>query len=120
MTRVQQLIGAHPGRYCQRVTIKRQADSQSIGSDGQLLETGATYASRWAKVAAVLGGERVLADQTVADVTHVVRMHSDSSTRAITPQMWLLMADGTRLDVVRVVDVQMREMEVLLLCKQRV
>ena len=111
-----QALGLQPGEYGQRVTIYR--DTPTVNTDGQLVETGGALFRRWAKVEPYGGGERYQNQQQQADITHRVRMRSDSQSRTITPRDWLVLADGTRLDIERVYDVDLRRVELALECKQ--
>jgi head-tail adaptor len=122
------LPGTDPGQYDQRVTIYKRPSSPTVNADGQDEDPDAKtlVARRWASVLPVTGagrtrtGERTMAGQTQADVTHEVRMHSDSLTRTFTPAMWLTLPDGTRLDIESVIDVGLRRVEVQLDCNERV
>ena len=113
-----QRIEANAGDYDKRVRIYQ--DDPDENTDGQRVESGKLFCRRWAKVVPVAGGERFLDKQTTADVTHRVRMHFDSHTRRITPKMWLLLADDTRLNVKRALDVEGRGVEIELECNQRI
>jgi len=88
-SRTSQALGLQPGEYDQRVTIEPYG-----------------------------GGERHQNKQQQADITHRVRMRSDSQSRTITPRDWLLLADGTRLDIERVYDVDLRKVELAIECKE--
>lgn len=113
-----QRIEARAGDYNKRVRIMQ--DDPSENPDGQKVEDPTLLCRRWAKVVPFGGGERFQDGQTQADVTHRVRMHSDSHTRQITPKMWLLLSDGTRLNIERVLDVEGRRTELELLCNERI
>jgi len=115
-------VQAWAGEYDQRVTIKQKSTTVNPNEDGQIPETAATYATRWASVypASMRGNdEKFVALQTRADVTHQVRMRSDDLTRAITPKMWILLADDTRLDIKLVIDVDLRRVEILMYCNEQ-
>jgi len=111
-------IGAWAGEYDQRVTIYQ--NQPTTNADGQEVEGEVEFLQRWAKVTPIAGQERFLAQQTQADITHRVRMRSDVQTRTITPAMWLKLLDGTRLDIKRAFDVDLRRVELELECNQRV
>ena len=111
-------IEANAGDYDKRVRIYQ--DDPAENTDGQKVEVPKLFCRRWAKVVPVAGGERFLDGQTTADVTHCVRMHSDSKTRRITPKMWLLLADDTRLNIKRALDVEGRRTEIELECNERI
>jgi len=111
-------IEANAGGYDKRVRVYR--DDPTENDDGQKVEAPKLFCRRWAKEVPVGGTERPLDQQMQADVTHRVRMHSDSHTRQITPKMWLLLSDGTRLNIKRVFDVEGRRTELELECNQRI
>ncbi len=110
------------GSYDRRVTVWQ--NEPTYNTDRQPVENGVEFISRWVNVRPVAGpergGERFQAQQTQADVTHLVRMHSDSQTRTITPKMWLTLHNGTRLDITRITDVGFRQIELELECNERI
>ena len=110
-------LGLQPGEYDQRVTVHR--DSPGTNADGQRVEAGAALMRRWAKVEPYGGNEREGNQQQHADVTHRVYMRSDRETRAITPKDWLVLRDGTRLDITRTYDRDLRRVEIVMECNQR-
>lgn len=109
-------IGLQPGEYDQRVTLYR--DSPTANEDGQLVEAGAAICQRWAQVRPFGGGEKHANQQQQADVTHKVKLRSDRMTRQITPRDWLLLRDGTRLDIERAYDEDLRKVQIVMECKQ--
>jgi len=109
--------GRQPGEYDQRVAIYR--DTGSVNADGQRLENDAMVARRWAKVEPAGGGERFANQQQHAETTHKVRMRSDTITRTLSGRDWIRLRDGTRLDVLRAYDVDLRRVEIALECKER-
>lgn len=106
------------GQYDKRVTIWK--NEPTYNADGQLVENAVEFISRWVNIRPVGGQEQFQAQQTQADVTHLMRMHSDTQTRTITPQMWITTHDGRRLDIQRVFDVGERRIELELECNQRI
>lgn len=108
------------GNYTERVTIYQDPSTRSVSDDGQKPEDGEVYCTRWARRLPVSGSERFQNLQVQAEVTHRLRIHSDTQTRAITPAMWLVTSDGTRLDLLRIFDPDDRRMELELECKERV
>lgn len=108
---------AWAGEYDQRVTIWKNVPT--VNDDGQKVEAAVEYIKRWAAIRPISGQERFLAQQTQADVTHRVRLRSDSQSREITAQYWLTLRDGTRLDIKRVFDVELQQIELELECNQR-
>ena len=114
-------LGTDPGRYDQRVRVFKRAsgnvnaDGQDENPDGETL-----VARRWASVLPVTGNERTMVGANQADVTHAVKMHSDSVTQTIAPEMWVKLGDGTRLDISSAFDVELRGVEIQLNCNKRV
>lgn len=110
------------GSYDKRVTIWQ--NEPTYNTDRQPVENPVEFISRWVNIRSVTGrgrgGERFQAQQTQADVTHLVRMHYDSQTKIITPKMWLTKHDGTRLDILLAFDVDDRHIELELECNQRI
>ncbi len=111
-------IRAHAGEYDKRVTIWK--DSPTTNADGQCVENPVKVMQRWARVIPLTGREAVQAQQLQADVTHRVTMHSDTLTRTIVPAWWLTLSDGTRLNIVSAIDLEMAKIEVELMCNKRV
>jgi len=108
------------GEYNQRVGVYRNPSDRSANTDGQRPEDETKFIDRWAAVWPVGGRERFLAQQVQADVTHRVRMRSDNQTRQITSAYWLLLSDGTRLNIKRVYDVDLRKVEIEMECNERI
>lgn len=111
------MIHAYAGQYDQQVRVWK--NTPTTNTDGQRVEGPTLWITRWARVTPVNAGERIVAQQMQADITHRVRIRSDTQTRQLTPAMWLKLADGTRLDIVRAYDVDLRRVELELECKQR-
>jgi SPP1 family predicted phage head-tail adaptor len=91
----------HAGTLRQRITI--QSATTAADASGQLTETWSTYATRWAEVLPTAGGEQQRGMQRRAEVTHVLKLHHDSLTAAVTPRMralWL----GRTLNFLRAYD----------------
>jgi len=107
------------GDYDRRVAVKRNKAARSANADGQRPEDAETFCTRWCKIRPVSGREALQNQQTQADVTHRVRMHSDTQTRQITPAMWLVTGDAERLNIVRVFDPDGRRIEIELECVER-
>ena len=110
-------IGGLAGEYDQRVTVWK--DAPTTNADGQRVENSTEVGRRWCSIHPLSGRERFMAQQAQADVTHRVRMRSDTLTRTIRPTHWLTMRDGTRLDIERVFDIDMRKIELELQCNER-
>jgi len=106
------------GHRTKRVRIYKQAAGTTPNNDGQIEEDAELYATRWAKVEALQGNERVAASQVQANTNYRVRLPSDPLTRAITAEMWLLLEDDTRLNVTAAYDIEERRVEVELLCSR--
>jgi SPP1 family predicted phage head-tail adaptor len=76
-------IGA--GKYRTRVVIEQPTNVVGDYNDPQL--SWATYITRWSELDTGSGREFVRAQQVIPELTAVVRMRSDTGTRAITPRM---------------------------------
>ena len=111
-------IEARAGEYDQRVTVCK--NDPTTNPDGQQVPAEDEWIRRWASVLPVSGRERLLAQQTQADITYRVRMRYDTQTKTIMPQWHLKLRDGTVLNIKRVFDVEMRKTEIELECNQRV
>lgn len=97
-----------------RVAI--QSYTATRDATGGEVETWATVATLWAQVRATGGGERYINQQIVAQVTHTVSLRY---TAGITPKMRVLI--GSRvLDIQQVQNVDERNIETRLLCKELV
>jgi SPP1 family predicted phage head-tail adaptor len=105
------------GEYDHRVTIWR--NEPTTNDDGQQVELPAQFIRRWAAVEPMNGREFMLLQQTQADLSHRVRMWSDSQTRTITTADWLTLRDGTRLDVKSVANLNLADVELELMCNVR-
>jgi SPP1 family predicted phage head-tail adaptor len=93
----------------------------TTNTDGQKVEVAAKLYSPWAEVLPLSGREQFQAQQAQAQLTHRVRMWSDSYSRQITPRHWLIRADGTtRLNITRVSDQTGRRKELDLDCVEQV
>ena len=110
-------IRAWAGEYDQRVTICKNVPTTNTA--GQQVEVPTDWVRRWASVHPVGGGERYGPQQVQADVTHRIRLRSDTQTRTITPEMWITLRDGRRLDIKRVVDLESKRIELEIECNER-
>lgn len=111
-------IEAWAGDYNHRVTVCK--NDPTSNPDGQKVPAESEWIRRWAKVTPLAGRERLLAQQTQADITYRVRMRYDTQTKTIRPKMHLKLRDGTVLNIKRVFDVEMRKTEIEMECNQRV
>jgi hypothetical protein len=113
-------FGHRSVRYKELVTFYRPAASPTVNDDGGVDDAGDLFIHRRVNVWAVSGRERELGAQTVADVTHRVRVHRDRRTEEITPRMWIVRADGsTRLDVVRAFPLDKHPRVIEIECRER-
>lgn len=78
--------GTNAGKYRTRVQIRRLKSSLTPDAAGQINETTAanweTYIKRWAEIITKGSREFLVGDQQNAQITHLVRVRSDSDTRA--------------------------------------
>ncbi len=118
MSKTDKALGLQPGEYDQRVNVHR--DTPTTNADGQRVEAGGVMFRRWAKVQPYGGNERDANQQQAANVTHRVFMRSDRESRGITPRDWLTLKDGTRLDITRVYDEDLRRVQIVMECTQRI
>jgi head-tail adaptor len=95
MTRVQ----AWAGEYDKYVTVYRNSSTRSANPDGQRPESREEYCRRWCSVIPVRATERLLSQQIRGDITHEVRMRRDTLTKAMTSKYWMVLSDGTRLNI---------------------
>lgn len=104
------------------VTVFGPSLTKTANDDGQIVESNnnRNLGQRWMKVLPVSGRERRISDQVQADVTHVANVPYDDLTKTITPRMWLVKPDGTRLNVIRAVDPDQRQREMELELEERV
>ena len=106
-------------RYDERVTFYAPARGPTVNDDGGVEDAGDEICVRWVKIRPVRGGERELGLQTVADVTHLVRLPKDAITATLNPSMWLVRADGNRLNVVRGYELEDQPRVMELECRER-
>jgi SPP1 family predicted phage head-tail adaptor len=103
------------GKKRERVAV--YSNTPTVNSDGERIESEVKLFEPWVEIQPVSGIERFTARQTQSNVTHIVRMRSDSYSRTITPRFWIIMSDGaTRLNIVRVFDRDQRRRELELEC----
>lgn len=105
------------GTLDRRVTV--WANEPTVNTDGQRVENAVKFIERWASVRPMGGREFVQAQQAQVDLTHQVRMRYDTQSKTITAKHWLTLRDGTRLDIKRVYDVDLRHEELALECNNR-
>jgi head-tail adaptor len=107
-------------RYRERVTFYKPAANPTVNPDGGVDDPGDKFVSRRAKIWAVTGREQELGGQTVADVTHRVKVHKDTQTATLTARCWLIRRDGTtRLNIVRAYELFEQRGVIELECKER-
>ena len=107
-------------RYDERVTFYKPAANPTVNADGGVDDSGDEFVTRAAKIWAVTGREQELGGQTVADVTHRVKVQKDTQTATLTARCWLIRRDGsTRLDVVRAYELFEQRGVIEMECKER-
>lgn len=92
-----------PQQMRSRVTFYKRDPAASANSDGQIPEQGLEQFSRWGHLIPTRGNERYLAEQTVGDITWLLRVRYDHSTASIDSNWWLKI-DNRRLNVSRAYD----------------
>jgi len=81
------------GKYRTRVTI--QSATRTLNSMNEPEYTWSTYATRWGELAPTNGREYLSVLQTQAQVAGILRLRSDTQTRAITPDMRCVVGSRT-------------------------
>ena len=104
------------GEYNTRVTVQRR-DESAVSDMNEPVASWKTHCVTWASVNGASGREFSAGDQTTADVGYQVRMRASERTRAITPKMRLAF-QGRTLEIVSVVDLENRHIEMMLLCRE--
>lgn len=112
------MVGSDAGAYNQRISICK--NEPTTNTDGQRPANENVWIQRWASVNPLSGRERLIAQQTQADVTYRVRMRYDTQTKTIDPTMHLKLRDGTVLNITRAFDLEMAKTEIELECTRRV
>lgn len=107
---------AEAGAYDTRVTIQRRGETQTTEMN-EPIAAWSTYCTRWASLHGATGREFTAGDQTTADVGYMVRMRADGKTREIVPKMRLLHR-GRTFEIMSVVDIENRHIEMLLGCRE--
>lgn len=117
-------VRGHPGEYDQPVAVWKNVPVPN--DDGQPVETPVKTGDFWASVRQrgsgglfTGGGEKIIQEQKVVNVTHTVRTWSNAFTRALDETYHLKLRDNTRLDITRVFDIDLRKTEVLIACTER-
>lgn len=108
--------GRPAAEYNNRVTI--QQNTPTTDTNGQLLDSWATYATRWARIDQVTGQEHFKNHRLKEDVSQVVMLRHDSLTKLITPQMRIVWGSSI-LAILAAYDAETRQIEMHCLCKQR-
>ncbi|GJQ40299.1 MAG: hypothetical protein JETCAE02_27110 [Anaerolineaceae bacterium] len=77
-----------------------------------------TYATRWARIDTMSGGESPVGAGVASETTHTVTMRYDSSLSVTVPRDRVLF--GSRvLDVVTVNRIEQRPIQIVLTCQER-
>jgi SPP1 family predicted phage head-tail adaptor len=100
-------------KYKTRVVI--QSPVETVNSIHEVAISWLDYVSRWAMVSPTSGREFQAAMQVVPILQSIVRMRSDSQTRAITPRMRITI-DSRVLNIAAVYDETNERREVVLWC----
>lgn len=100
------------------MTIEQATKTEN--ASGELTASWATWITRFAEVEPLRAQESVIGNrQTVAEVGYRIRLHSDSQTRQITPQM-RVQYQGRTLEIGGQYDEGERREFVILRCTERV
>lgn len=103
------------GQLKHRVELQRAARVQNERS-GQMEDTWETYATVWAKVEPLSGGEQVYAHQVAADTSHLVRMRFLEGVLAADR----VLHGGRPLYITRPINVDERGIALELLCTENI
>jgi len=87
-----------------RVTVYQQSTSASANSDGGFEETASTYCERWCRAWPLRGNEPSAMEATQPVTDWKVEMRYDTTTAAITAEMWIVLEGGERLNIASVYD----------------
>lgn len=118
MTLVNQPIQS--GKLCHPVRVYQLVESRS--TSGAVIKTPTLLGSRRANIRPIAGGETIRGEQVQADLTHEVQMRWWS---AVLPTMHLEYDYGSggpnrKLEIVRIINVGERGVEMILLCRELV
>lgn len=101
------------GGWKNRITIKRLTQAQDAYKD--VIPTWVTVGTYWAKIEPASGGEKVVASQLRADVSHKVTMGYQGAATVIVPTMRIHL--GSRIfNIVSVLDDEERHITLTLYC----
>lgn len=103
------------GRLRHRVIVEKETSSR--GATGEVIETWATYVTRWAMINPLVGREFFLAQQEQSEVTVKVVIRYDSLTKLINPRDYRLNIDGVIYDIETPINPQSMNREIQLMCK---
>lgn len=117
-------ILVQPGNYRSRVTVEQPKEAESDRDNYGEIDLNddanwTVFASRFAQVLDKGSREVFRARQIMADISHIVRMHSDPQTRKINPKMRLLL-DGRKLNIRSARDRNEQHVEIELECQEKV
>lgn len=107
----------NPGSLNKRIEI--QAVTETEDGYGGITEAWATVFKRWANVRPVGGREPYINDQRLAELSLVVTVRYDSSTKTITPKHRIKYGDRY-LEIDSVVNVQEQNQELRVFCNEYV
>ena len=107
-------MGRPQCRYNRKAIIYRQNASTAANTDGSFDETEQKFCERRCRAWPLRGKEQPAMEHQHPVVEWVVQMRYDSTTAAITPEMWLDLRGGQRLNITSVYDAtgRMREIEI--------
>lgn len=103
------------GTLDRRVEIQRDAGTTQNAANEEI-EDWRKVATVWASIVPLSGTERIVAEQTQADVTHTVTLRYRAG---VTPKMRIIYGER-RLEILSVVEGLKRRRELILNCKELV
>ena len=100
------------GKLRHRITI--QEYTTAANDFGEMVKTWATYVTVWGLIKPLTGDEKFTADQTTPGLSHEIRIRYKSG---ITPDMQLRF-DGRTFGIVSVINIDERNREMILMCRE--
>jgi head-tail adaptor len=107
-------VGRPKRPYNRKAIVYRQNASTAANTSGEFNETEQKYCERRCRAWPLRGKEQAAMEHQQPIVEWIVQMRYDSITAAITPEMWLDLRGGERLNITSVYDAtgRMREIEI--------
>jgi|GEM_PF-5057531 len=112
---------ARAGHFDTRIIVYEQDSTGTANTDGEIPEDAKEVCRRWAEVYPLRGRLLDLTTSLEGNVTHVVRVHYDDETEAITPANWIVLRKTSkRLNIINALDLDNQHRCIELECTERV